>query len=486
MSVIDYRPAPTIKKFLASTSRETWLLGPVGGGKTVGALFKIAYHASRQKPSTRDKIRRSRAVVVRRTMPQLKDTTIASWFAWFKDGVAGKWFASENKFLLKFADVECEILFRPLDTPDDVQRVLSLEVTFAILDEFIQIPREIIEALSGRVGRYPSSMDGGPSWYGMWGASNVGNRTNWWYDYLFEQEADPIEIFNYAIDHGEAHPFSPNAKTGNKSVFVQPSGFSPEAENVSNLPNPNYYHELAEGKTRQWIRQFIECQWGFDVSGEIVFPSFNPDIHIKRLMPYKHLPLALGYDPGMNTAVTFGQHDGDGRMLIFGEVGGKGFGTERFFREAVIPALRTRFKGLQVYVVPDPASRSRSPSNEGTVIKELKRYGFEIRVPKTNLVRPRLDAVNSYLERIGPRGPSFLIDPSCRMTIEGLQGGYRYSERKRDDEDPEPEKNQWSHYVDTVQYLALDFRKGIEEQLAKRSTKPHIIRPSRNNYALGT
>jgi hypothetical protein len=72
------------------------------------------------------------------------------------------------------------------------------------------------------------------------------------------------------------------------------------------------------------------------------------------------------------------------------------------------------------------------------------------------------------------------------MTIEGLQGGYRYSERKRDDEDPEPEKNQWSHYIDTIEYLALDFRKGIEEQIARRSTKPHTIRQQRNNYALGT
>jgi hypothetical protein len=99
-------------------------------------------------------------VIVRNTGNQLNDTTIPSWNLWFKDGIAGQWKATHKTFILRFGDVECEVLFRPLDTPDDVSRVLSLEVTFAILDEFVEIPKEIREALSGRCGRYPSKNDG--------------------------------------------------------------------------------------------------------------------------------------------------------------------------------------------------------------------------------------------------------------------------------------------------------------------------------------
>ncbi len=68
-----------------------------------------------------------------------------SWGYWFKDGQAGQWKATDKNFILRFDDVECEVMFRPLDTPDDIARVLSLEITFAILDEFVQIPREVIE-----------------------------------------------------------------------------------------------------------------------------------------------------------------------------------------------------------------------------------------------------------------------------------------------------------------------------------------------------
>ena len=87
-------------------------------GKTTGLFFKLAYMAKLQAPGL-DGIRRTRAVVVRNTASQLRDTTLASWNYWFKDGQAGTWHATATKFVLRFDDVECEVLFRPLDTPDD-------------------------------------------------------------------------------------------------------------------------------------------------------------------------------------------------------------------------------------------------------------------------------------------------------------------------------------------------------------------------------
>ena len=209
--VINYTPPPTIKEFIRDHRPGElfydWVVGPVGSGKTTGIFFKLIHMAARQKPSP-DGVRRSRAVIVRNTLPQLRDTTLSSWAYWFKDGQAGQWLATQNKFVLKFNDVECEVLFRPLDTADDVARVLSLEVTFAILDEFVQIPREIVDALSARLGRYPASKDGGATNWGMWGSSNPDTEDNWWFDYLHNNLPD------------------------NARYFVQPSGFSEDAENI--------------------------------------------------------------------------------------------------------------------------------------------------------------------------------------------------------------------------------------------------------------
>ena len=178
-SVINYKAPPIcrefIKKYEPGKLFSDWIVGPFGSGKTSAMFFKLLYMARLQEPSP-DGIRYSRAVVVRNTMPQLRDNTLVSWNYWFKDGECGHWAASENKFVLRIADIECEVIFRALDTPADIQRVLGLEITFAILDEFREIPRAVIESLSGRLGRY--KLPGGTrvTNYGMWGASNPGTR----------------------------------------------------------------------------------------------------------------------------------------------------------------------------------------------------------------------------------------------------------------------------------------------------------------------
>jgi len=150
MASINYTPAPTIRAFIKHFRPKElfsdYIIGPVGSGKTTGIFMKLVYMATLQTPSPVDGKRRVRAVIVRNTMPQLTDTTIASWMMWFRPGEAGEWKATEKKFILKFADVECEVLFRALDTADDVARVLSLETTFVILDEFVQIPSAVVEA----------------------------------------------------------------------------------------------------------------------------------------------------------------------------------------------------------------------------------------------------------------------------------------------------------------------------------------------------
>jgi hypothetical protein len=51
-------------------------------------------------------------VIVRNTGNAADDTTIPSWNIWFKDGIAGHWKATHKTFILRFDDVECEVLFR--------------------------------------------------------------------------------------------------------------------------------------------------------------------------------------------------------------------------------------------------------------------------------------------------------------------------------------------------------------------------------------
>lgn len=481
MATINYTPPPTVRDFIIHHKKGElfldWILGPVGSGKTTGIFMKLAYMAGLQAKSPIDGIRRTRCVIVRNTAPQLNDTTLKSWDYWFKDGQAGKWFATNKTFLLKFGDVECEVLFRPLDTADDVQRVLSLEVTFAILDEFVQIPQAIVEALSARCGRYPPAVDGGCTNWGMWGASNPGLETDWWYPMLEDHDELP---------EGTEPP-------ENWTYFKQPSGFSVQAENTDHLPGKrDYYTNLAKGKTKHWIKQFIEVAWGYSMAGNPVFPMFNPEIHMSpvTLKPLAQAPIVIGYDPGLagSGAVLMQYDEAYGRILVLAEIAVRDYATDRFISEKLKPLLRSgRFAGLEVVVVPDPASAARSSAKTGaSVVGEFQKARMQVIVDGNNEIESRLQPAQYYMMRLTGAGPALLIDPSCQKLKRALVGGYRFAAIKNtvNGETKEvPEKNAHSHIADGFTYGVRQIRKG-EIKAGTRVSRPVPKRRVVNSYSM--
>lgn len=460
MAAVNYKAPPTIGRFITDYRPGElfydWIVGPYGSGKTTGIFMKLCFMAKLQAPGP-DGIRRTRAVIVRNTMPQLRDTTLSSWNYWFKDGQAGSWSATDKKFVLRFDDVECEVLFRPLDTPEDINRVLSLEVTFAIIDEFVQIPKEIVEALSARLGRYPSAKDGGATNWGMWGSSNPDTEDNWWFEYLHEQ----------CRKDGE-----PEREDTNATYFHQPSGFSDEAENLENLPGGRgYYTNQAKGKSEAWVKQYIDAEWGYSAAGKPVVTSFKADWHIADpvrgpLRFNQFLDLVIGWDPGVGTsALILGQEDLHGRLLVFGELIVTGYGTQRLIAEVLKPYLRRRFPDARVVVAPDPAATQRAQTDERSVVDEIRRH-FPVKVESNNRLPLRLDAIDHYTGRLTGAGPALQIDgKECPTLVRALKGGWRYAlDNKRGNvvKGLEPEKNQYSHPGDAFGYLARYFHRQNE------------------------
>jgi hypothetical protein len=459
--IITYTPPPTIRAFIKEHKEgalfANWIVGPVGSGKTTGIFFKLAYMAKKQAPGP-DGIRRTRAVVVRNTLPQLKDTTLASWFMWFKDGQAGKWEASNYKFILRFDDVECEVLFRPLDTPDDIARVLSLEVTFAILDEFVQIPREIVDALSARCGRYPSKKDGGPTNWGMWGSSNPDTEDNWWYGHLHDETVTYRAKGDFATD--KIDRVRKGCDHLSTIYYQQPGGFDENAENIENLPGGRgYYAEQAKGKKKAWVKQFIDAEWGFSASGMPVVSAFQKDWHVARrpLLFNPQLELVIGLDPGLaGMGLVMTQQDLEGRLLCLGEIVLQNVGVERMVTQHLKPYLRRRFPGAEVVIAPDPASANRSQTDERSVADLLKKH-FKIKVETNNRLPTRLDAIDYFAARLTDNGPALQIDAEhCPHLIRALSGGWRYTmDTKRGvAKGSEPEKNEHSHIGDAFGYAA--------------------------------
>ena len=430
---IDYTPTKTVKDFMMDDAKMRVLMGPVGSGKSVGCCFEVVRRASNQEPDARG-IRRTRAAIVRETARQLQDTTIKTWLDWFPEGVCGRYMKTTKTYFFKVGDVECEVMFRALDDADDVANLNSLELTFAWFNECRDIAPEIVDAMSKRVGRFPSKKDGGPTWHGMWGDTNPPTMDTWWYYQM--EHLDP--------DDG----VSPN--DNGWSVFKQPSGRSPDAENVENLPE-GYYDP--KGRSDEYVRVFIDGEYGLSSAGKPIYQYFRPDYHIARteLRPITNglRPVLVGMDLGLTPAAVIGQQDARGRALVYDELVSYDMGIQRFVRTMLKPLLYERYAGAPVLVVVDPAGVVRSQTDERSAVDIIKAEGLKVIPAKTNSPSARINAVDDYLMRQVDGDAAFLLDSRCTKLKSAMMGGYRYKK------DGNIDKNKASHIAEALQYFML-------------------------------
>jgi hypothetical protein len=202
------------------------------------------------------------------------------------------------------------------------------------------------------------------------------------------------------------------------------------------------------------------------------------------LKPNPHLPLVGGFDPGMNSAMIFGQMDLHGRLLVFDELIQRDMGATRFIANRVQPLVRTRYTNYDFTVSPDPASSQRTQTDEQTVLQVIRK-SFKVKIADTNNRLPgRIDAIEHFTTRLTDMGPALLIDPACRTLIRALRSGWRYNKTTKGDTSPEPAKNDYSHPGDAFSYLCKYFYKGIVSDqrraelgnIRTRFTNPYVMR----------
>lgn len=431
---INFTPPPTGKKFMQSDAKMRVLMGPVGSGKSVASSFEVIRRATMQAPNKQG-IRKTRAAIVRETARQLQDTTIKTFHDWFPPGVCGDYMRTTKTYFFKVGDIECEVMFRALDDSDDVANLNSLELTFAWFNECRDINPDIVDAMSKRIGRFPSNKDGGPTWFGMWGDTNPPTMDTWWY-YQMEKldPKDGVSFFNNGWD-----------------VFKQPSGRSPYAENVANLPE-GYYD--TQGRSDEYIRVYIDGEYGLSSAGQPVYKYFKPDYHMayETLKPIVNgvRPIVIGVDLGLTPAAVIGQQDPRGRVLIFDEAVSFDMGIQRFVRTILKPLIYEKYSGAPILVVTDPAGIQRAQTDERSAVDIIKAEGLRVLPAKTNNVSARLSAVDDYLMRHVDGDAAFLLDPKCMQLKAAMMGGYRFHHKNGS-----VEKNKHSHVAEALQYLML-------------------------------
>jgi hypothetical protein len=447
----SYEHAPTIRRFALSKARTRVLIGPFGSGKSVGALMEIIRKAHEQTPSPIDGIRYTRWAVVRNTFTQLRDTTMKTVFDWFPPEIYGNHKVADHDYIItEFPGVRIELNFRALDRPDHVRNLLSLELTGVWLNEAREIIRPVWEALDGRIGRYPSRRNGGCSWYGCIMDTNPPDEDNWLYK-LVEKE-----------------------KPHNLELFKQPGGRSPQAENIPNLPK-GYYEDLAIGKTPEFVRVYIDGEYGFTVEGTPVYQSsYSDSFHVAKneIEVIPNLNVIAGFDFYRHPACVLSQMTYRGQWRILDELYEDNMGIERFLTQRLEPLLAQKYRGMGIFGYGDPTGTVRSHTDERNAYDVLKQRGFRfIKPAHTNAVMTRVGAVEGYLlKNCGPGEPAFLLSPNCQLLRKGFNGGYQYKDGVPD------KKGNYHHVHDALQYAAifLQYKAGqFQKQVSRRPQKSY-------------
>jgi hypothetical protein len=466
-----YTPAgPTIAAFHRSNAFVRGVRGPVGSSKSSGCVMEIFTRAQEQAPFNGR--RKTRWAILRRTYPELKSTTIKTWNEWIPQQAAPmKWdspiTAVFNQKLPDGTQMEMEVLFFPLDNPDDIDNLSSLELTGGWINEARELALPILEKLTERVGRYPKMSEGGPTYSGVIMDTNPPDTDSWWFK--LAEGGDP-ELTEQMHKIEEKLREKGMLKEGQKlyEFFSQPGGLiqlpdgtfedNPDAENINNLPGGyGYYYRIAAGKNKEFIKTQILGQYGTTIDGEPVYKEhYNDELHCRKVEPLKNVPIICGLDYGQTPAAAFCQLTPRGQFRIIDELQGWGMGVGGFAEDVLKPHIGARYRDFEIIFVGDPAGMAQE-SDQRSAFDVLASHGIVAIPAYTNKLTGRLEAVRHFLQRMPDGQPAFAVDPRCDTIRKGFIGKYHFARVKTASGKLKdvPDKDDYSHLQDAVQYAAM-------------------------------
>lgn len=484
-----YPPGPVGAAYLLDDAFVCGIRGPIGSGKSVCSVMKLMRIAKGQPISPLDGKRHSRFAIIRNTYPELKTTTIKTWHAWIPQDI-GHWRdEGPPTHTISTDELEIEVMFVALDRPQDVRKLLSLELTAAWINEAKEVPKAILDGLTGRVGRFPDARHGGCVAPQILMDTNSPDSDHWWYTLAEHDDSTPDRAdLLKSISEAERDMRDAGLLGEGQKLFsfhAQPDGLSDNAENSEGLDSMSggrvgYYTRASAGKSPDWVNVYVRGNYGYVLDGKPVYPEFNDSIHVQPVNYNKNLPVYVGVDFGLTPAATLAHRDIMGRLMVFDELATGDMGAVRF--AALLNAKLNDYGIREAIITGDPAGDQRAQTDETTPFQILQAANLPIKPAHTNDFTIRREAVVRGLSRLIDGKAGLVIDPRCKTLRKAMAGAYHYkrvqvigSDRYQD----KPDKGMYSHTAESLQYLALGAGEGREVV-----RKPQYAGKPRAAYAL--
>jgi hypothetical protein len=199
----------------------------------------------------------------------------------------------------------------------------------------------------------------------------------------------------------------------------------------------------------------MELSWE-TYSGEGVYSSeFNKELHIAKeaLLASEDNPtLVRGWDFGGNHSCVVVQYI-DGQVRVLREYANLGYNTRKIAKDIAEDCKAVYGHHFRYVEVIDPSGLHEGKTSTGLACADVMRELKMNIVPGIQDVSRRVDSVMQFLTSLRGGVPGLLLDPSCKMLIDGFMGGYHYPEKEtKNQKRNNPEKNEYSHIHDALQY----------------------------------
>lgn len=440
-----FKPAgPVASAFLADREHDVRaLLGPVGGGKSVSCVFDCIRNASLMPPCNDDQIR-FRIAIIGETYGQLERNLYPTWTTWLpRDGgnwTEGEWIGGGGRFAThkleweilrgnRLVPVLFEGIFAAIGDNSVEEFMRGFEPTAFWLYEMDLLPEAVLDQAMFRIGRYPASGDdptrpdaipAGVDFRSyVIGDLNAPDTDSWFY-----------------------RRFEEDVPAGHK-VFKQPSGRSPNAENIVNLPRGYYDRQVkvlsAKRGGKHLVKRMVDAKYAPSLNGVPVYEDeYDDAVHLapQPIVPLPGVPMTMGFDQGLRRpAMVLIQPGLQGQYRVLAECM-PGRMNARRFADQVRKVLEEVAPGVPLAEVHycDPAGFDGADTEAGdtawaeTLASELD---IVILPTDTNEVDPRLTAVSDELTyRIEPQVPGLIISPICKVLRKGFASDYRYKRER--------------------------------------------------------
>jgi len=274
------------------------------------------------------------------------------------------------------------------------------------------------------------------------------------------------------------------------NFFHQPSGLSPQAENRKGKSRSQYEEEETAfgGPKSPDAQRNVHGKYAAKKQGTTVYDQFDTFRHRadQPLEPIRELPYYMGLDAGGTPACAIGQFMPNGQLRALREIVASPttFTGARRFATMIMEVLLRDFAGMVCGGAWGDPSAFHGADTEAGELAFMQTVSAALQIPilptETNEIRPRVDAVDWYLEgNIDANTPRSIWDPRLKYTIRGFVSQYHLTKNASAGKTDgiEIAKNEYSHIQDAWQYLCLGYRgaPAVKADAAKMGRPANVV-----------